>query len=183
MTRKWTAVNYLSDSQNFVNKKLNSKTPMLISDFCDYSDAYIIVKKRRTVEGTNPVKWRNKKLTSKKITPFRSFISKINNTVIHNTENFDIAMLMYNLLEYMLQYSDNYSVTSGSLWNYYRDKLNDDPNEIVVNHRLHSNQTTTSKSFEYKTKIIGRAPANNDIWYTDFDVTLKWLNNFLIMFK
>ena len=29
---------------------------MLISDFCDYSDAYIIVKKRRTVEGTNPVK-------------------------------------------------------------------------------------------------------------------------------
>ena len=31
-------------------------------------------------------------------------------------------MLMYNLLEY----SDNYALTSGSLWNYYRDERNDD---------------------------------------------------------
>ena len=36
--------------------------------------------------------------------------------------NLDIVMLMYNLLEY----SDNYALTSGSLWNYYRDEINDD---------------------------------------------------------
>ena len=36
--------------------------------------------------------------------------------------NLDIVMLMYNLLEY----SDNYALTSGSLWNYYRDERNDD---------------------------------------------------------
>ena len=35
-------------------------------------------------------------------------------------------MPMYNLLEY----SDNYSMTSGSLWNCYRDEVNDDANEI-----------------------------------------------------
>ena len=32
---------------------------------------------------------------------------------------------MYNLLEY----NDNYSMTSGGLWNYYRDEVNDDANE------------------------------------------------------
>ena len=32
---------------------------------------------------------------------------------------------MYDLLEY----SDNYSITSESLWNYYRDEVNDIANE------------------------------------------------------
>ena len=56
-------------------------------------------------------------------------------------------MLMYNLLEY----SKNYSKTSASFWNYYRDKLtdetndNNDPNKNVIN----------SKSFKYKTSITG----------------------------
>ena len=38
-------------------------------------------------------------------------------------------MLVYNLLEY----SENYSMTSVSLWNYYRDELNDDENETDDN--------------------------------------------------
>ena len=59
---------------------------------------------------------------------------------------------MYNLLEY----NDNYSIISGSLWNYYRDKLNDDENENDnANNRTNNNKTTTSKYFEYKTKITG----------------------------
>ena len=54
-------------------------------------------------------------------------------------------MPMYNLLEY----SKNYSKTSGSLWNYYRDELTDEepddnsPNKNVIN----------SKSFKDKTSI------------------------------
>ena len=48
-------------------------------------------------------------------------------------------MRMYNLLEY----SKNYSKTSASLWNYYRDELTDGPNKNVIN----------SKSFKYKTSI------------------------------
>ena len=104
---------------------------MLRSDLCDYSDAYIVVKGRISVRGTNDANKRNKKLTFKNNAPFRSCISKINNTFIDNAEDLDIVMPMYNLLEY----SDNYSMTSGSLWNYYRDEINDDANEI--------------KSFEY----------------------------------
>ena len=46
-------------------------------------------------------------------------------------------MLMYNPLEY----SDCYSMASGSLWN-------DDANEIVANHRLNNSKATTSRSFE-----------------------------------
>ena len=45
-------------------------------------------------------------------------------------------MPMYNLLEY----SHNYSMSSGSLWNYYRDEINDneyknDANEDMINNK------------------------------------------------
>ena len=55
-------------------------------------------------------------------------------------------MPMYNPLEY----DENYSMASGSLSNYYRDKLNDNANEnnAAVNYRI-NNKRTTSKSFKY----------------------------------
>ena len=77
---------------------------------CDSSDAYIVVKGAISVTGTNAANRRNKKLTCKNNAPFRSCISKINNTFADNAEYLDIAMLMYNLLEY----SDNYCMASGS---------------------------------------------------------------------
>ena len=78
-------------------------------------------------------------------------ISKINNTLIDNAEDLNIVMPMYNLLEY----SDDYSMKSGSLWNYYRNEANNDANENndAGNYRINNSNTTTSKSFEYKTKI------------------------------
>ena len=83
---------------------------MLRSDLCDYGNAYIVVKETITVEGDNDEK-RNKKLTFKNNAPFRSCISNINNTFIDSAEDIDIVTPMYNLLEY----SDNYSMTSESL--------------------------------------------------------------------
>ena len=53
----------------------------------------------------------NKKVIFKNYTPFTNCISKINNTQIDNTDNINIVMPMYNLIEY----SDNYSKTSASL--------------------------------------------------------------------
>ena len=49
-------------------------------------------------------------------------------------------------------------------WNYYRDKINDSANENndTNNYRVNNNKTITSKSFEYKTKIIGRTPNDNN---------------------
>ena len=55
-----------------------------------------------------------KKIIFKNYAPFTSCISKINNTEIDNAEYVDIVMPMYNLIEY----SNNYSKTYGSLWKY-----------------------------------------------------------------
>ena len=70
---------------------------MLKSDLCNYSDTYILVKGIISVTGTNANDRRNKKLAFKNKVPIRSCISKINNTLIDNTDNCDIVMPMYNL--------------------------------------------------------------------------------------
>ena len=62
-------------------------------------------------------KKRNKKLTFKNNASFISHISKISNTFIDNAGDFGIVMSIWGLLEY----SDNYSMTSGTLWNHYKD--------------------------------------------------------------
>ena len=56
--------------------------------------------------------------------PFIKCISRINNTDIDNAKNIDIVMPMYNLIEY----SDNYSKTTRSLWQFYKD----DPNDNII---------------------------------------------------
>ena len=116
MTTKWIKINDLSNGQYSVRKNLRFPTPMLRSDLRNYSDAYIVVKGTITVEGTNDANKRNKNLNFKNNAPFRSCISKINNTFIDNGEDLDIAMPMYNLLEF----SNNYSMTSRIFWNYYK---------------------------------------------------------------
>ena len=165
VTGKWMEVNDLSVGQYSANKNTRFKTPMLRSDLCDYSDAFIVVKGRISVTDTNNANKRNKKLTCKNNAPFRSCISKIKNTFINNAEDLGIVMQIYNLLEC----SDNYSMTLRSLWNYYRDEVNHDANENndADNYIINSNKTTTSKSFEYKTKIIASATDNFSIclWY------------------
>ena len=143
---------------------------MLRSNLCDYSDAYIVVKRTITIgRDDNNKKW-NKKLTFKNNVPVRSCISKTNNTLIDNVENLNVVMSMYNLLEY----SNNYSMISGSLWNYYRDEINDDANENAINNRINNNKKITSKFFEYKTKIMESTSNDNNTLDTKVVVPLKW---------
>ena len=91
---------------------------MLRSSFCDYSDAYIFVKGNISVNNTAgagaDANNTNTKVTFKNCAPFTDCISKINNTQIDNAKDIDIVMPMYSLIEY----SDNHSKTSGSLWQY-----------------------------------------------------------------
>ena len=68
---------------------------------------------------------KNRSLGFKNNTPFISFISKINGVLTENAEDLDVVMPKYNFLEY----SKNYSKTSGSLRNYYRDELTDETND------------------------------------------------------
>ena len=56
---------------------------------------------------------------------------------------------MYNLLEY----SENYSMTSGSQWNYYGDGMNDYANEDNVDiYRADNSIAVTSKFFSIRQK-------------------------------
>ena len=129
---------------------------MLGYSLCDYSDAYILVKRNITVNntaGTGAVANNtNKKVVFKNCAPFTNCMSKINNTQVDNAEYIDIVMPMYNLIEY----SDNYSKTSGSLWQYCKEipAVNNASNIVDFN------GANATDSFSFKTKITGQT--NND---------------------
>ena len=120
---------------------------MVRSDWCAFSDAYIVVKGTITVTGTNNSSGKSRPLAFKNNAPFISRISTINNTLIDNAEDLDVAMPMYNLIEY----SKNYRKTTGSLWNYYRDELTDDRN----NNNFPNKNVINWESFKYKTSVTG----------------------------
>ena len=88
---------------------------------------YILVKGTRTITGTGngaaarQADERDKGVRFKNCAPFTKCTSRINNTDIDTAQDIDIVMPMYNLIEC----SDNYSKTSGSLWQYSKDELND----------------------------------------------------------
>ena len=124
----------------------------------------------------------NKAVAFKNNAPFINCISKINGTKIDNAEDLDAVMPMYDLLEY----SKNYKKTTGSLWNYYRDEPIDP-------------LSTNSKSFNYKTSIVGNTynvdltiigDGGNPVPNTNYDahkagtketevvIPLKYLSNF-----
>ena len=111
----------------------------------------------------------DKKLAFKNNAPFTSCISKTNSTLIDNTEDLDIVMSMYNLIEYC----QNYRKTTGSLWNCYRDELNSGAIENI-NYSIKD-----SKSFNYKTIITGKLEGSN-VEKDDVKtvVQLKYLSNF-----
>ena len=59
VTKKWIEVYDRSEKNYNVNKEIRIKTPMLRSDLCDFSDAYIVVKGDIIV--TSPNNAKNKK--------------------------------------------------------------------------------------------------------------------------
>ena len=131
VTREYVRVNSLSNTYN-ENKSIRFKTPMLRSNLCDYSDAYILVKGTITVttpgvnhNANNIRDKRNRSVMLKNNSPFVSCITRINGELIEDADDLDIAMSMYNLLEH----SKNYKKAIGSLYNYYRDELSDDADD------------------------------------------------------
>ena len=144
---------------------------MLRSNLCDYGDSYMLVKGTITINGEGAdaaaerANERDKGVTFKNCAPFTKYISRINNTDIDNAHDIDIVMTMYNLIEY----SDNYSKTSGSLWQYYKD----DPN----------NNLTDSESFKSKVKITEKTPNNGNTKDVEIILPLKYLRNFWRTFE
>ena len=151
VTREYVRVNSLSNTYN-ENKSIRFKTPMLRSNLCDYSDAYILVKGSITVtapgvnnNANNIRDKRNRSVILKNNAPFVSCITRINDELIEDADDLDIVMPMYNLLEY----SKNYRKTIGSFYNYYRDELSDDADD----NNFDNVNVVNSNTFKYKNKI------------------------------
>ena len=187
--KKWVEVHDQSGDANDrykPNKPIRFKTSMLRSDLCDFSDVYIVVKGDITLTkaaNRSFIDVRNRFLAFKNNASFTNCISKINNVLIDNAEDLDIVMHMYNLLEY----SKNYSKTTESLWNCYKDEPNNPPPPDNYNADL----ITNSASFKYKASITGKTSnpklengANTEQGNTkikrniDVVVPLKYLSNF-----
>ena len=155
-----------------VNSQIKFKTTMLKSSLCDYSYAYVLVKGAISVNNTASAgadaNNASKKVIFKNCAPFTNCISEINSTQVGNAKNIDIVMPMYNLIEY----SDNYAKTSGSLWQYCLDKpaLN---NGAIVDF---ANDNLTD-SFNFQVKFTGQTGGNGSK-NVEIMVPLKCLSNF-----
>ena len=175
-TRNWVEINDESRGAYNVNSQIKFKTTMLKSSLCDSSDAYIIVKGTISVNNTaaagatvNNNNNNNNKVIFKNCAPFTNCISEINNTQIDNAKDIDIVMPMHNLIEY----SDNYAKTTGSLWQYCKDIPARNANDEII---IFAEGNTTD-SFNFKVKITGRT-GNNGTKDVEIMVPLKYLSNF-----
>ena len=147
---------------------------MIRSSLCDYSDACILVKGTITVPNTAAagaaVNNTNKKVIFKNCAPFTDCIAEINNAQVDDAQKIDVVMPMYNLIEY----SDAYSNTAGSLWQYYRDEPALDANGGIIDFPANENN---SVSFKFKQQITEQT-GNGGTKDVEIMVRLKYLSNF-----
>ena len=145
---------------------------MLKSSLCDYSDTYILVKGTITVNNTAAadaaVNNANKKVIFKTCPPFTNCIMEINNTQIDNAKEIDIVMRICNLIEY----SDNYAKTSGSLWQYCKDIPARNNNNII-----NFTEGNLTDSFNFKVKFTGQT-GDDGTKDVEIMIPLKYLSNF-----
>ena len=172
-TRNLVEINDESRGAYNVNSQIKFKTTMLKSSLCDYSDAYILVKGTISVNNTAAqgaaANNTNKKVIFKNCAPFTNCISEVNNTQIDNAKDIDIVMPIY----YLIEYSDNYAKTTGSLWQYCKDiPARDDNNRIEE-----FTKGNTTDSFKFKAKITDQT-RNDGTKNVEIMVPLKYLSNF-----
>ena len=164
-TKKW----YVIDSQTTKGKykqgdTIKFETETIKSSFCDYSDAFILVTENITVAADD-----NTDVAFKNCAPFSTCTTKINDVFVDEANHIYIAMPMYNLIEY----SDNYSDTSGSLWQFKRDEAPANNADLTIDN---------SKSFKYKAALTGKTGShnnrNNFVKDTKIVLPLRYLSNF-----
>ena len=140
---------------------IKSLTNSLESSLCDYSDAYILVTGNITTTPNNAAT----QVIFKNCASFEKCRTEINETFVDEADFINITMPMYNLIEY----SDNYSDTSGSLWNFKRDEITNNANVTNDNN---------APSFKYKPNLIGNTEIDGTKNGVKIAVPLKYLSNF-----
>ena len=163
-TKRW----YVIDSQTTKGKykqgdTIKFETETIKSSLCDYSDAFILVTGNITVTGNN-----NTDVALKYGAPFSACKRLINDVFVDKADHIYIAMPMYNLIEY----SDNYSDTSGNLWQFKRDEIPANNADLNIG---------CSQSFKSKAALVGKTVNLNDgkspVKDTKIVVPLKYFSN------
>ena len=158
-TKKW----YIIDSESKGNYSHHDPIKFLAksieSSLCDYSDAYILFTGNITATPNAATQ------VVFKIVHHLKIVEQINDTFVDYANFINITMPIFNLIEY----SDNYSDTSGSLWGFKRD-------EIVNNAGVTNDDN--APSFKYKASIIGNTEDNGRKNGVKIAVPLKYLSNF-----
>ena len=165
-TKKW----YFIDNQTTKGKykqgdtiKFESET--IKSSLCDYSDGFILVTGNITVAADD-----NTDVAFKNWAPFSTGTTKINDIFADEANHIYIAMPMYNLIEYSNKCSDK----SGSLWQFKRDEVPANNDDLTINN---------SQSFKYKAALLRKTAdavnnTNSSVKETKIVVPLNYLSNF-----
>ena len=159
-TKKWYVIDSESKGNYSHENPIKFLTSSLESNLCDYSDAYILVTGNITATPNNGAA----QVAFKDCAPFKDCRTEINDTFVDYADFINITMPMYNLIEY----SDNYSDTSGSLWQFKRDEIEGNVDLTVDANHIPNN----SSSFKYKSSFITN---RNGV---KIAVPLKYLSNF-----
>ena len=160
-TKKWCVIDRESKGNYSHKNPIKFLTGSLESNLCDYSDAYISVTGNITATPNNVVT----QVLFKNCAPFKDCRTEINDTFVDYADFINITMPMYNLIEY----SDNYSDTSGSLWQFKRDE--------IINNANVTNDNNASSS-KYKANLIGNTENSGRKNEVKIAVPLKYLSNF-----
>ena len=161
-TKRWYIINDQNTGNNASRNgedgaTIKFETKVIKPNLCEYSDAYILVT------GNIQNKPANSVVAFKNCAPFRTCDVTINDGHIEKAGDLDIVMPMYNLLEY----SDNYQDSTGSLYQFKRDEPPDDNTDVA-------NDTS---SLVYKSKLISGTD-NNNVDNVKLVVPLKYVRSF-----
>ena len=156
-------------SSNKVKWKLGNpikfETETIKSDLCDYSDSFNLVTGNITVAANNDTD-----VALKNCALFSTCATEINDVFVDEVNHINTAIPMYTLTEY----SDNYSDTSGSLWQFKRDEVPANNADLTIDN---------SQSFKYKAALLGKTAdavnnTNSSVKDAKIVVPLKYLSNF-----
>ena len=161
-TKRWYIINDQNTRNNVYGNGEDGttskfETKVIKPNLCDYSDAYILVIRNIQNKPANSV------VAFKNCAPFRTCGVTINYEHVEKAEDLDIVMPMYNLLEC----SDNYQDSTGSLYQFKRDEPPDD----------NANVGNNTSSLVYKSKFISGTDDNN-VNNVKLVVSLKYVNTF-----
>ena len=138
-TKKWCIIDSESNGNYSQNDQIKFLTRSIESSLCDYADTHISVTGNITATPNNAAT----QVMLKNCAPFGKCRTEINERFIDEAKHINITMPMYNLIEY----SDDYSDTSGSLWQFKTDE--------IVNNADETNDDN-APSFKCKASIIGK---------------------------